>query len=248
MSSDPKRIVADGYDAISDRYFEWASSFHTPAMRWLEDLLERLEDGSEVLDLGCGRGVPFTQELARRHRVTGVDISARQVELARTLVPEAKFVHADAATLEHAPESLDAVVSLFMLGHVPRAEQGPLLRRIAGWLRPGGLLLATMATGGAEAVDRDWLGAPMYFASHTAEENRVLVHAAGLEIVRDRIIPHREPGHGDVSFMWLLATKAPLAVPPSGRAGESTTAARAKRARPPTGAAESAPWPRVRLR
>jgi cyclopropane fatty-acyl-phospholipid synthase-like methyltransferase len=207
VSADPKRIVAEGYDAISDRYFEWASSFHTPAMRWLDDLLARLEDGSEILDLGCGRGVPFTQKLARRHRVTGVDISARQIELARTLVPEAEFVQADATSLRQAPESVDAVVSLFMLGHVPRDEQGPLLRRIARWLRPGGLLLATMATSGTEAVDRDWLGAPMYFASLTTGENRALVEAAGLGIVRDRVVPHHEPGHGDVSFMWLLARK-----------------------------------------
>jgi cyclopropane fatty-acyl-phospholipid synthase-like methyltransferase len=207
VSKDPKRIVAEGYDAISDRYFEWASSFHTPAMRWLEDLLQRLDDGSVVLDLGCGRGVPFTQKLAQSHRVRGVDISARQVELARRLVPDAEFVAADATSLEQPAESLDAVVSLFMLGHVPREEQGPLLHRIAGWLRPGGFLLATMATSGTEAVDPDWLGAPMYFASHTPEENRALVHAAGLEILRDRIIPHHEPGHGDVSFMWLLARK-----------------------------------------
>jgi SAM-dependent methyltransferase len=207
LSTDPKRIVAEGYDAISDRYFEWASSFHTPAMRWLDDLLERLEDGSVVLDLGCGRGVPFTQKLARRHRVTGVDISARQVELARSLVPDAEFVVADATSLEQPAASLDAVVSLFMVGHVPPEEQGPLLQRIGGWLRPGGFLLATMATSGTEAVDPDWLGAPMYFGSHTPEENRVLVQAAGLEILRDRVIPHREPGHGDVSFMWLLARK-----------------------------------------
>jgi cyclopropane fatty-acyl-phospholipid synthase-like methyltransferase len=207
VSADFKRIVAEGYDTISDRYFEWASSFHTPAMRWLDDLLARLDDGSEVLDLGCGRGVPFTQKLARRHRVTGVDISARQIELARTLVPEAEFVQADATSVRKAPESLDAVVSLFMLGHVPPGEQGPLLRGIAGWLRPGGLLLATMATSGTEEVDPDWLGAPMYFASHTPAQNRALVHAAGLELLRDRVIPHHEPGHGDVSFMWLFARK-----------------------------------------
>jgi SAM-dependent methyltransferase len=207
MIADPKRIVADGYDAIADRYFEWASSFHTPAMSWLDDLLERLEDDSEVLDLGCGRGVPFSQRLAERHRVTGVDISPRQIELARALVPEAEFVCADATELERAPESLDAVVSLFMLGHVPRAEQGPLLARIGGWLRPRGLLLTTMATSGTEAVDPDWLGAPMYFASHAPEQNRALVEAAGLELLHDRVIPHHEPGHGDVSFMWLLARR-----------------------------------------
>jgi ubiquinone/menaquinone biosynthesis C-methylase UbiE len=207
VTTDPKEIVKAGYDAIADRYFGWASTFHTPAMRWLEDLIARLDEGSDVLDLGCGRGIPFTRRLAERHRVVGVDISPRQIELARTLVPTAEFVQADATSLEHPPDSLHGVVSLFMFGHVPRDEQGPLLRRIARWLRSGGLLLTTMATSGTEAVDPDWLGAPMFFASHTAAENRALVAAAGLEILRDRIIPHDEPGHGDVSFMWILARK-----------------------------------------
>jgi SAM-dependent methyltransferase len=207
VTTDPREIVKAGYDAIADRYFDWASTFHTPAMRWLEDLIGRLDEGSDVLDLGCGRGIPFTRRLAERHRVVGVDISPRQIELARTLVPRAEFVQADATSLERPPDSLHGVVSLFMLGHVPRDEQGPLLRRIARWLRSGGLLLTTMATGGTEAVDPDWLGAPMFFASHTPDENRALVAAAGLEILRDRIIPHHEPGHGDVSFMWILARK-----------------------------------------
>jgi cyclopropane fatty-acyl-phospholipid synthase-like methyltransferase len=207
VSGEAKRIVERGYDAIADRYFEWASSFHTPAMRWLDDLLARLEEGSDVLDLGCGRGVPFTQKIARHHRVVGVDISAKQIELARRLVPDAEFVHADATRFQRAPESLDAVVSLFMLGHVPRDEQGDLLQRIAGWLRPSGFLLTTMAISGTEDVDPDWLGAPMYFASHRPAENRALVRAAGLEILRDRIVPHHEPGHGNVSFMWLSARK-----------------------------------------
>ena len=58
------------------------------------------------------------------------------------------------------PHLLTRSVSHFMLGHVPRDEHGPLLRRIASWLRPGGHLLTTMATSGTEAVDPDWLGAP----------------------------------------------------------------------------------------
>ena len=41
----------------------------------LELLLERLPRSGDVLDLGCGAGVPSTVRLTERHRGTGVGIS-----------------------------------------------------------------------------------------------------------------------------------------------------------------------------
>src|SRR2546429_8118440 len=111
VARDPKEIVARGYDAIALRYAEWAGRVNSPALEWLRELDSRLPDGADVLELGCGRGVPGTRELARRHRVTGVDISAAQIELARHHVPEASFVRADAIELDIAPGSVDAVVA-----------------------------------------------------------------------------------------------------------------------------------------
>ena len=126
VAREPKEIVARGFDVIALRYAKWAGQVDSPVMDWVRDLDARLDDGADVLELGCGRGVPATRELARRHRVTGVDISAVQIELARHHVPEAGFVHGDAVELEVAPASLDAVVALFVFGHVPIEEQpGP---------------------------------------------------------------------------------------------------------------------------
>lgn len=206
VAREPKEIVARGYDAIALRYAEWAGQIESPTLDWVRDLDARLDEGSDVLELGCGRGVPVTRELARRHRVTGIDISAVQIELARHHVPEASFVHADATELDVAERSLDAVVALFFFGHVPVAEQGHLIARIGLWLRPGGHLLSTFATGVAgEDVEDDWLGAPMFFASLGGEAYGRLVRDAGLQIVRDEVVSQHEPGHGEVSFRWLLA-------------------------------------------
>ena len=209
VAREPKEIVARGYDAIALRYAEWAGRIDSPVMEWVRDLDARLDEGADVLELGCGRGVPATRELARRHRVTGVDISAVQIELARHHVPEASFVHADAMEIEVAPASFDAVAALFVFGHVPIEEQTDLIARIGLWLRDGGFFLGTFPGGDAgEEVDADWLGAPMFFASRGGEAYVPLLRDAGLEPVRDEVVVHHEPGHGDVSFRWILARAA----------------------------------------
>jgi SAM-dependent methyltransferase len=209
LAREPKEIVARGYDAIALRYAEWAGRIDSPAMAWVRELDAQLDDGADVLELGCGRGVPATRELARRHRVTGVDISAVQIELARHHVPEASFVHSDAMELEIAPASFDAVVALFVFGHVPLDEQAGLIARISLWLRDGGFFLATFAAGEAgEDVDDDWLGVPMFFASLGGDAYAPLLRDAGLEPLRDEVVVQNEPGHGDVSFRWFLARAA----------------------------------------
>ena len=209
VAREPKEIVARGYDAIALRYAEWAGRVDSPVMDWVRDLDARLDHGADVLELGCGRGVPATRELARRHRVTGVDISAVQIELARHHVPEASFLHGDAVELEVAPASFDAVAALFVFGHIPLEEQPGLIARIGLWLRDGGLFLGTFAVGGAgEEVDPDWLGAPMFFASLGGDACLPLLRDAGLEPMRDEVVVHHEPGHGEISFRWILARAA----------------------------------------
>jgi cyclopropane fatty-acyl-phospholipid synthase-like methyltransferase len=206
--SDPKEIVRAGYDTIADRYAAWASTFESPELIWIEELLSNLDDGADVLDLGCGGGGTAAQAVAAQHRYTGVDLSTAQIERARERIPQGRFLIADVTQLELDPASFDAVISLFMFGHIPRAEQGPLLARVRGWLRPGGWLLATMGTGGSDdEVEAEWLGAPMFFASFDPETNHRLLAEAGFEVVHERVITHDEPGHGAVSFMWVLARR-----------------------------------------
>lgn len=206
---DPKEIVARGYDAIALRYAEWKDASGWPTMRWLRSLLERLPNGSKVLELGCGRGVPATRELAKRHEVVGVDISSSQIALARHHVPEATFVHADVTELELPNASYDAVVSFYMFGHIPPDEQGRLVARIAVWLRPGGWFLATMGARDEDVpdtVEEDWLGAPMYFAGVGRQRSLELVLRAGLEVEREEAIPQIEHGE-EVRFLWVLARR-----------------------------------------
>ncbi len=206
LARDPKEIVARGYDAVALHYAEWAGRIESPLLEWVRDFDARLPDSSHVLELGCGRGVPVARQLARRHQLTGADISAVQIELARHHVPEASFVHVDAMELDVAAASVDGVLALHVLGHIPMHEQPGLIERIGTWLRPGGFLLATLGAGAAgEMVEDDWLGAPMFFASLDTHAYPLILKSVGFELLRDEVVVQREPGHGEVAFRWVLA-------------------------------------------
>src|SRR3954467_1231439 len=109
---DPKQIVRDGYDRIAEAYVAQVGKGRGQRRQRQLERLTDLPDGAPVLDLGCGAGIPVAQLLAERFQVTGVDISARQIELARQNVPGATFIQADMADL-HFPEASFAAVVAF---------------------------------------------------------------------------------------------------------------------------------------
>jgi SAM-dependent methyltransferase len=205
---DPKQIVARSYDAIAEAHAEWAGTARADERaRYATEMLDRLPAGATVLELGCGTGVPTTRALAERFDVTGVDIAARHVELARRNVPSARFIHADMATLDFPPASFDAVAAFYSIIHLPREEHAGLLRAITGWLRPGGLLVATMGAGAEPGdIEPDWLGAPMYWSHYDAATNRALIEQAGLRILSAREETAEEDGQ-PVTFLWVIAQK-----------------------------------------
>jgi SAM-dependent methyltransferase len=205
---DPKRIVADGYDQIAERFLPWAEGIGGRVReRYAQVLADGLADGAAVLELGCGAGIPVARRLAERFRVTGVDISRRQIELARRNVPGATFIHGDMARQAFPPGSFDAVAAFYALTHVPREEHGPLLRDIASWLRPGGLFVASMGAGSDPGtVEAGWLGVPMYFSGYNSHAGKALVRRSGLRIERAREETIDEDGR-PATFLWVVARK-----------------------------------------
>jgi SAM-dependent methyltransferase len=198
-------IVEAGYDSMADTWETWSSRVtDDPREAWLERLVTRLPDGADVLELGCGNGTLETRELARRFRLTGIDVSEEQLRRARERVPEATFERHDLTTMDRAHGSLDAVCALYVFGHVPRELLADVFDRIHDWLRPGGLLLASLGSTDVAEWRGEWLGVPMYFSSFAPPENRRLLSA--FELLEDEVVTIVEP-EGPVSFQWILARR-----------------------------------------
>src|SRR5258706_14879233 len=174
MTIDPKELVRRGYDAVSYAYRgdDLDKATERRYAGWLSRLDPILPLGGDVLDLGCGCGLPAARLLASRFKVTGVDISPVQIGRARMLVPEATFHCADLTAFPLRAESFDGIVSFYAIIHVPIPEQRALIRNIAAALRPGGALLVTVGHRAWTGTEGDWLGgagATMYL-SHEGED------------------------------------------------------------------------------
>lgn len=112
----------------------------------LGDLMALLPeiDGRRILDLGCGAG-QIAHHLATRGaaEVIGVDVSERMLAVARAEWAHARvtYSHAPIEEVTFPPAHFDLVVSSLALHYV--VDYAGLVRKIAGWLTPGGVLVYT---------------------------------------------------------------------------------------------------------
>ncbi len=183
-ASDPtidyKRLVAEGYNSCAEAYEQARRGILHPEIKWFK---KQLPNRAHVLDLGCGSGLPVTRELAKRFVVTGVDISAEQIRRARENVRHAEFIHSDIMALDFPAASFDGAVALYAIFHLPRGEHERLFRNLHRWLKPGGLLLATLALETEEPYTEEFFGAEMYWSYYGMPEYRALLAETGFEII-----------------------------------------------------------------
>jgi SAM-dependent methyltransferase len=108
-------------------------------------LVDRLEAGTDVLDIGCGEGVAIRMMAQRfpRSRFVGVDIATEAIATARAeaeaaRLTNARFVAQDAATFS-APAAFDFITAFDAIHD--QAAPRRVLRAIREALRTGGVFL-----------------------------------------------------------------------------------------------------------
>ena len=180
-SCDYKDLVRRGYDACAQAYTN-ARAPHLPGEA--HELMARLPDRARVLDIGCGSGKPLTAALAQRYNVTGIDISAEQIRLARSMNPTVDLMEADIMSVEFERASFDAVVSLYTIFHIPREQHAELFRRIRHWLVPTGYLLASVATHEeAPYLEDDFFGVRMYWSNWGLDDYRDMLARVAFDVL-----------------------------------------------------------------
>jgi trans-aconitate methyltransferase len=118
--------------------------------------------------------------------VTGLDISPEQIALARKHCPGGSYSVADIAALQRGAYTVQAVVCLYALFHIPRTHHQRMLSVMASYLPKGGMLLITMGDRAFEG-EHQLLGATLWSSQYGTAENSALIRRAGFKIHLDEV-------------------------------------------------------------
>ena len=202
-------IVMEGYEQCADAYLAEHAAKDPDDLRmeaWLA-VSSGLSEGAQVVDAGCGAGVPLAKAIVedpRQLHVIGIDCSPRQIGLARDFIqsPRARFICGDMSDVTDQSGytrgsvvelgSIDVVCAFFSVFHIPRTDHEKFFESVYGWLKPGGYFVFNLGDGdgdgeGEASYEPDFLGAGMLWSSYSRDKTVELLTAVGFELIREEL-------------------------------------------------------------
>jgi ubiquinone/menaquinone biosynthesis C-methylase UbiE len=165
--NDPQYLKSDQYRDSSnlDARVVIHQRFSTNSYGWFQwvfDPLFKLPENAKILELGCGHGLLWRENISRipmAWSITLSDLSPGMLDAAwRNLVVTGRafqFKEIDAQSIPFQDETFDAVIANHMLQHVP--DRPKAIAEIKRVLRPHGKLIATTIGKNHMLQLNDWL-------------------------------------------------------------------------------------------
>ena len=153
--------IENMYDAIAK---EWAEAFageHEKKPKDKEMLCrfsQEIGDRRPVWDFGCGPGNTTKHLKDLGIEISGLDLSEKILEQAKTINPEIHFQKGNILDLEFENESIAGVVAFYAIVHFSAEQVGTAFREVFRVLQPGGIFLLTYHIGEEKIHLDEFLG------------------------------------------------------------------------------------------
>ncbi|MEM7481646.1 MAG: class I SAM-dependent methyltransferase [Acidobacteriota bacterium] len=119
------------------------------------DWARSLVPGTEVLELGCGGGMPVTRALLDAGlSVWAIDSSPTLIETFRSRFPEVPVDCANALESPFLDREYGAVIAVGLMFLLSADDQARLMQRVSKALRPGGRFLLSAPVEAGKWIDR----------------------------------------------------------------------------------------------
>ncbi|MBK9079263.1 MAG: class I SAM-dependent methyltransferase [Hyphomicrobium sp.] len=136
------RSSAETAGSFSGFYAVKPASYFSNARSDFVDRLPR-DPSAQILEIGCGTGATGALALSEGccGRYVGVELFEDAAEEARDVLSEVIVGNVETLQLDWQPATFDAIILSEVLEHL--VEPGEVLKRLARYVRPGGMLLAS---------------------------------------------------------------------------------------------------------
>jgi ubiquinone/menaquinone biosynthesis C-methylase UbiE len=149
MGQNPSK-VANQYDKVAKEYAKTFCGEHEKKPKDQEILRrfsQEIGDRKPVWDFGCGPGQTAAYLRNLGVEISGLDLSDKMLEQARTIHPEIHFRTGNILDLEFENDSIAGVVAFYAIVHFTEEQVGTVIREIFRVLQPGGIFLLTYHIG-----------------------------------------------------------------------------------------------------
>jgi len=205
-----KEIVRKGYNKVAEMIQEITGleKEGNDGLNLLANFTSRIPLAGQVLDAGCGSGA-YSRYLSNKFKVIGVDISEKQIELARQNASKAEFICEDMTKINFPDEIFDGILSYYAIIHVPRDEHYDLLSNFYRMLKINGVILLTFhINDDPESYEKDFFdeGTMMYWSGFDKKTNLNLLQKIGFKIIWSKSVKE-SPKWGESSHLFVFAEK-----------------------------------------
>lgn len=171
---------SNGYEGVALEFMSHRTGSNVGSAT-VREWVRALPRGADVLDLGCGHGLPLSAVLAAEGaNVYGVDASPTMIAAYRDRFPDA---HAECCAVEESEffgRRFDAAVAWGLIFLLEAPRQANLISKVSAALGPAGMFLFTAPQQACEWVDH-LTGRTS--VSLGAQEYRRLIQATALDVV-----------------------------------------------------------------
>ncbi len=176
----------------------------------LEFLAESIQPiaGKNVLELGCGGGVPILKYFYdRKANVTGIDFCDKMIQRAKLNLPKANLVLADITQSPLPHQHYDLIISFYTIFVLELSQQFFLFEKIYQSLKPGGKTYFTLLSKAATQQEEfsgflPFMDHIFYYAHTTIEKYHQKLTSIGF-----KRIAWEEIQIGHEICLWVFAEK-----------------------------------------
>lgn len=181
---DWKKITRDSYNVYAYDFSSFSSTFRGKKQEWIDHFASQLEKDSRVLDIGCGAGGDAVYLSKTGLNITGIDFSAKLIDIAKKNLPSGNFLVVDFEDLSFEKDSFDGIWAMASLLHVPKQNLPAVLKKIYMVLDPSGLFFSSFRVGNEEKFTIEQRGnarLKRFYSYYQPEEIKKMLQEAGFK-------------------------------------------------------------------